>query len=325
MTAQEQQMLQGLTDRVNQTKLPEKDEEAEQMLEQTLGRNPDALYILAQTVLVQQYALEQAQKQLADAREQADQLRQQMLPPPGQQSRHSTSFLGNLLGLKDDEPVRSNTPQQPPPYAPVQGYAPVPGYGGGPVYGQPGYGPPVGYGGGGFGAPQSGGFLRSAAQTAAGVAAGALAFEGIESLMHGFGHAAGYGSEFGTGFGGVGGFGGAGRPEEIVNNYYGDTVPGAEHAGHAEHSDYLSQGGDSRGSNVDYQGTDDRSGDSSRLSDAVYSEDRGAGSDAAPGDDLSAADDSSSYDDSGDSGGGFDSGSDFDSGGGDSGGGDVSF
>ncbi len=48
-------------------------------------------------------------------------------------------------------------------------------------------------------------FLRSAATTAAGVAAGALAFEGIESLMHGFGHAAGFG-----GYGG--GLGDFGRP-----------------------------------------------------------------------------------------------------------------
>ena len=64
MTTQEQQMLQGLTERINNTQLPDKDSEAEQYLRDTLGRNPDALYILSQTVLVTQYALEQAQKQL---------------------------------------------------------------------------------------------------------------------------------------------------------------------------------------------------------------------------------------------------------------------
>ena len=47
------------------TTLPEKDADAEQFLQQNLGRNPDALYILAQTVLVQEYALKQAQKQRA--------------------------------------------------------------------------------------------------------------------------------------------------------------------------------------------------------------------------------------------------------------------
>jgi hypothetical protein len=58
----------------------------------------------------------------------------------------------------------------------------------------------------GGGAPS---FLRGAAQTAAGVAAGALAFEGIRSL---FSHP-GYGSGFG-------GFGGSPVEETVVNNYY---------------------------------------------------------------------------------------------------------
>src|ERR1700730_10312623 len=107
MTAQEQQMLQDLTERVNGTQLQEKDPDAEQFLQQTLGRNPDALYILAQTVLVQQYALDQAQNQLAEARGQLDAL--------GQQPRHATSFLGHLLGRNEDDASR---PAPPPP--PVQ-------------------------------------------------------------------------------------------------------------------------------------------------------------------------------------------------------------
>jgi hypothetical protein len=217
MTAQEQQMLQGLAERINGTQLPEKDADAEQYLQQNLGRNPDAMYILAQTVLVQQYALTQAQKQLADTKAELEQLRQQ-----AQQPKHATSFLGSLLG-RNDEPQRPAAPPPPPPpppasyaqpqYVPVPNTPPPPAYP--PAYGAPAYGapPPAGYA-----APpsQSGGFLRGAAQTAAGVAAGALAFEGVESLMHGFGHSAGYGSDMG--FGGFGG--GGGRPEEVVNNYY---------------------------------------------------------------------------------------------------------
>ncbi|HEX4649955.1 MAG TPA: DUF2076 domain-containing protein [Granulicella sp.] len=216
MTAQEQQMLQGLVERINGTQLPEKDADAEQYLQQTLGRNPDAMYILAQTVLVQQYALTQAQKQLADAK--ADQLRQQ-----AQQPKHSTSFLGSLLG-RSDEPERPAPPPPPPPASYAQPpYTPVPSA----SYAQPQYTPvppppppayAPAYAAPAYSAPpsQTGGFLRGAAQTAAGVAAGALAFEGVESLMHGFGHSAGYGSDMG--FGGFGG--GGGRPEEIVNNYY---------------------------------------------------------------------------------------------------------
>lgn len=228
MTAQEQQMIQSLADRINNTPLAEKDPDAEQFLQQALGRNPDALYILAQTTLVQQYALEQAQKQLADARAQLDQ--------QARQPRHATSFLGNLLGHNDDPAPPPPPPNYPPQYAPVPvydqpgrpytpggssfsgpGYAtpPPPPYGQ-PQYVQPQYGQPQ------YGQPQPGGFLSSAMQTAAGVAAGALAFEGIESLMHGFGGSSG--SSFGSGMGG-------GRPEEIINNnYYGDSSP-AEHKG----------------------------------------------------------------------------------------------
>ncbi|WP_263368643.1 DUF2076 domain-containing protein [Edaphobacter bradus] len=253
MTPQEQQMIQDLIERINQTQLPEKDLDAEKLLQQTLGRNPDALYILTQTVLVQQYALDQAQKQLADLRAQADQLRQQ-------QPKRATSFLGNLLGHAD-EPSRPAPPPPPPPpppqYTQEPQYAPVPSY-------APSYG-----------APPQGGFLRSAMQTATGVAAGALAFEGIESLMHGFGHSESPG---------FGGFGDSSRPE-IINNYYDDAAP-------HERSEHLSPD------------IEDRRGES-RFSDAVSHDDHG---DSLLDSDSSSdfADDSSSFDD------GSDSSSDFD-------------
>ena len=113
MTPQEESMLNDLIGRVQQTQLTEKDPEAEQLLNQSLGRNPNALYILAQTVLVQNYALEQAQAQLSELRQQTQALQQQ--------PAHTTSFLGNLLGHRDPAPP-------PPP--------PQPGYGASP-YGQP--------------------------------------------------------------------------------------------------------------------------------------------------------------------------------------------
>jgi len=240
MTAQEQQMLQGLAERINGTQLPEKDADAEQFLQQNLGRNPDAMYILAQTVLVQEYALKQAQKQLSDAKAELEQLRQQAAQP-----KRSTSFLGSLLG-RSDEPERPAPPPPPPPpsgysggysqvpYTPVPNTPPPPPPAYPPSYGAPSYGAPA------YAAPApapapsaTGGFLRGAAQTAAGVAAGALAFEGIESLMHGFGHSAGYGSDFGGGFGG-------GRPEEVevVNNYYvEDSGRGGDRIDNASYDD----------------------------------------------------------------------------------------
>jgi len=58
------------------------------------------------------------------------------------------------------------------------------------------------------------------------VAAGALAFQGIESLMHGFGHTAGFGGDGGAASG-LGEFGG--RPEEmVINNYYDSPAAGNE-------------------------------------------------------------------------------------------------
>ena len=76
-------------------------------------------------------------------------------------------------------------------------------------------------------------FLRSAATTAAGIAGGALLFQGIESLFSGHG---GYGGGFGgAGFGGAG-FGGGGflpQPgitETVVNNYYDAPASGANQA-----------------------------------------------------------------------------------------------
>lgn len=197
MTQQEEQLIDGLMERVSSTRLAEKDADAERKLQNGLGRNPDALYILAQTALVQQMALEQVQRQLADLRAQQ------------QEPRKATSFLGSIFG--HDEPARP-APPPPPQFQAVPGTGPQSSYGGA-GYAPAGYGSsPFGYGGPGAG--QSGGFLRGALQTATGVAAGALAFEGIESLLHGFGS--------GTGSRGFGDLGG-GRPEEVINNYYGDS------------------------------------------------------------------------------------------------------
>ena len=281
MTPQEQEMIGDLIDRVNKTQLTEKDPDAEKMLRDGLGKNPDALYILAQTVLVQKYALEQAQAQLAETKAQIEQLQQQRSEP-----KHATSFLGSLLG-------RNEAPPPPPPpqgYAPQQGYPPAQGY--------PQYAPV----GGGYGAPPmgGGGFLRGAMQTAAGVAAGALAFQGIESLMHGFGHAAGYGQDFG-------GLGGEGqRPvEEVVNNYYGDDR--GESGGHAVSADERALG---QQEDRDFGSLDSKS-DRDSLSGS--GDDAGSGvnddGDSSFDDGGSNLDDTSFDDGGGDFGGGGDDGS----------------
>jgi hypothetical protein len=264
VTPQEEQLINSLVERVNQTQLQEKDPDAEAALTQGLSGNPDALYILAQSVLIQNIALDQAKAQVAQLQQQVQQARQQ--------PAHATSFLGNLLGHHDPPP--------PPAYQPVQqGYVPPPppppGYD--PQYAQPQYvqaGPPS--------------FLRGAMQTAAGVAAGALAFEGVESLLHGgFGHP-------GMGMGGFGvgpgmGMMGSGfeRPveETVVNNYY-DQPGGQEQHFHEtgdqggsqfSNADYV-QGGDNQGSFDDNSGAENLAqDDGSGFDDGGGSFDGGGG------------------------------------------------
>ena len=291
MTPQEQQLLTSLTQKINQTQLEEKDPDAENLLGRELGANPDAIYILAQTVLVQNIALDQAKAQIAQLQQQL----QQSHPQPA----HATSFLGRLLGEKDEPPPSPpppqqgsgawGGPQQAPPYQPVSQYGPPP-----PQYQQQ-YPPQQQY------VPMQSSqpsFLRGAMQTAAGVAAGALAFEGVESILHGFGHGAGYG------IGGMGMGGEFGRPveETVVNNYYDeprggqDGLQGFEHdRPEGEHHHEGAQFSDTSG---------DLSGDDRR------------GFDDASNEDVAGLDDASGFDDGGS---GFDDGGGFD----DSGGNDL--
>ena len=105
MTPQEAQMLQDLVRKIQQTPLTEKDPDAEALLIDGLTRDRDALYKLAQTVLVQNLALNQARMQI-------EQLRQQAVPAAPAPARAS-SFLGGLLG--HHEPVAPPAPSAPPP------------------------------------------------------------------------------------------------------------------------------------------------------------------------------------------------------------------
>ncbi|GAA3752584.1 DUF2076 domain-containing protein [Terriglobus aquaticus] len=225
MTPQEQEMLDGLIGRVRNAQITTKDADADRRIQEALGRDPNALYILCQTVLLQGYALEQAQKQLAVLKYQAAQATQQ--------PQHEPTFLEKIFGKSDPEPDKQqasgpggsqaaygtpvyNNPQQSgqPPYGQPQYGGPQygsPQYGGQPPAGYPAYPAQPGYGQPGYGQPSGaypvssggGGFLQGALQTAAGVALGEMAFQSVESLFRGFGHAAGYGSDRAMGFGDV--------------------------------------------------------------------------------------------------------------------------
>jgi hypothetical protein len=280
MTPQEKELITTLLDRLRNAGGQPKDPEAETLIRQALTAQPDMPYYLAQTVLIQDLALHNAQNQIAQLQQQVSDAQQQAARP--------TSFLGSLFGHHAPAPTSAPPPASVPPAGPwargpqaqAPGYgqvSPEPGGYGRTASGPAGYGPAAGptsmLGGGG------GGFLRSAAATAAGVAGGALLFDGIRSL---FGH-----SEAGGILGGQPMAPGLG--ETVINNYYGDAgVPGQDFGSGQDFS-----GGQDFGSGQDSGG----------------GQDFGSGQDSGGGQDFGSDQDFS---------GGQDFGSDQDFGGGDS-------
>lgn len=216
MTNEERDLITGLFNRLRSADNPQKDREAESLIQQSVSAQPASPYLLVQTLLVQEHALNNAQgriqqleKQLQDAQKSAP------------QGAHSEGGVGSFLsGLFGNHGAPSNQPAparpvQPPPVpqqAQAQGYAP------------PAAGQPLPYPTTANLPPSAGGsFLKSALGTAAGVAGGAALFQGIQSLL---GHNAGPfgGGGFGGGGSGFFGGGGYGGPEiienrEVINNY----------------------------------------------------------------------------------------------------------
>jgi hypothetical protein len=234
MTPQERDLLTNLVSRLRQAPDQDIDREAEAMINDLVREKPDTPYVLAQTVLIQDYALHQAQDRIADLEHQLQ----------GNPPKKSGGFLSALFGGGDPPPQRPPQYQQQSYQAPPQ-----PAYQPQPAYAQPGP-----WGGGGAAAQPS--FLRSAATTAAGIAGGALLFQGIESLFH-----PGFGGGLGGGFGGAGFMPQPGITETVVNNYYDNPAPGADSAGFSQPDTAFDRGGDlDSGSDVSDASFDDGGG-----------------------------------------------------------------
>jgi hypothetical protein len=206
MTQDEHDLLADLANKIAQTPAPARDPEAEDFIRKNIGTRPDALYLMTQTVLIQNMALQQSQHQIQEL--------QQRLSQP------APTGGGSFLGRSTPPPLSSygSSAYSAPPQ---QQYGQNPQYQAAPP--QPQYSmPPVA-------PPPSGmsGFLRGAAQTAAGVAAGTIAVQGIESL---FSHHSGFGAGGLMGGGGIGGYGGG---ETVIENNYYDGPQGA--AGQPQH------------------------------------------------------------------------------------------
>jgi hypothetical protein len=273
MTDQEKQLISGLAERVRNAPAQDVDHDADKLIRTTIGSRPDALYILTQTVLVQEMAINQAKAQIDDL--------QQRVAAAQQAPEQSGGFL-HATPSQGDWGHEGRV---------QQGAAPV--YQQQPQYQQPAYPPPPPQGGG-FGS-----FLRNAATTAAGVVAGEIAFDSLSSL---FGHRGGF---FGGGGGMFGGGGISPGSETIINNYYGDEHggAGATDPGSGGDSQFATEARES-GQNVSSDIDDERDASGSNF---LGDDDDNSGDESDAFDDSSSSDDGGGFDDSGssDDGGGF--------------------
>jgi uncharacterized protein len=150
MQAQERELITGLFGRLQPFEAQARDGEAEALIRDFVARQPAAPYLLVQTVLVQEQALKAAQARIAELEARA-----------GAAAPAAPGFLGSAprIGPWGTSPAAPAAAPQPipPTQSPLQAaLAPQ---------------------------PAGGGFLRTALTTAAGVAGGALLFEGIRGLM----------------------------------------------------------------------------------------------------------------------------------------------
>jgi hypothetical protein len=211
MTPDEKNLIGGLFSRLKDADASAgpKDPEAEAFIRQNVAALPSAPYLLVQTVLVQEHALANAQTRIAE-------LEKQCAAGKPAQAGGSGSFLGGLADKLGPWGRRGDQPAGQPAAQPAAAPAPMP-YPPQPMAPQPGYAP---YASTAAMAPGAGGgFLRSALTTAAGVAGGALLFQGISGLLHQ--NAGAFGPALGAGYGGTPG-GGETTVNETVNNYYGN-------------------------------------------------------------------------------------------------------
>jgi hypothetical protein len=184
MTPQERDLILGLFQRLTPPSASDIDQEARDVIDRLGREQPLALYMLAQTALVQEHALKGAQARIADL-----EARLAQGTPAAAPAAPRRSFLSGLMG-GGDEPAAAR-----PGYMPAPQAVPV---------GTPSPGP--------WGARGGPSFLQTALSTAAGVAGGALLFQGIEHLL-GYG-----GSPFASAA--------AAQPvEEVIINNNADTAP----------------------------------------------------------------------------------------------------
>lgn len=168
MTPEERQLIQGLFDRMRSYGAPEKDRDAEDLIYRGVRANPDAPYLLVQSVLVQEQALQQADQRIRELEDRVRQLEEPVAP-----QRSTGSFFGSRSpwGRSEEPAGRPGSVPQVGARAGQQDFGAQR-----PWSQQPPQAPQ---------APQGGGFMRTALSAAAGVAGGMLLADGIRSMLGG--------------------------------------------------------------------------------------------------------------------------------------------
>jgi hypothetical protein len=189
MTPQEQQLVADLFDRLASLEGQRRDPDAERLIREGLGRAPNAVYALVQSVLVQDEALKRASARIEELEHAAG----------GAEPAQGGGFLDSMRNVVMGQP-RGSVPSVRPGgqgSSGVWGARPEPSQQA--PYPQPGYPQQAGYpqggpmggggmmGGGMMGGPGMGGgsFLGTAAATVAGVVGGAMLLNGIRGMMGG--------------------------------------------------------------------------------------------------------------------------------------------
>jgi hypothetical protein len=176
MTPDEKQLISGLFDRMRSFGQPQKDPEAEALIRDSVQQIPDAAYMLVQSVLVQEHALQQADQRIRELEAKVNELERQAAEAPAQ----TGGFLGGLFGggARPAAPAQRATGGS------------VPSAGSRLGAGPSGRSGPIGaptrpLGQQPQGQQAGGGFLQSAMATAAGVAGGMLLANTISSMLGG--------------------------------------------------------------------------------------------------------------------------------------------
>ncbi len=173
MTPQERDVIGGIFDRLKSAQDQQRDPIAEKFIAERMAQQPYAAYAMAQSIYVQETALQNLSQQVEQLQAQVTQMQQAQAQAQAAPAPASGGFFGKLFDQGQNRPA---TPPAPPafgrPSVPATGpwggqpqqQAPAPG----PWGGQPQQGM----------APQAaapaagGGFMKSALTTAAGVAGG---------------------------------------------------------------------------------------------------------------------------------------------------------